>query len=211
MDSEIFSNLFENNLFGTFGRLNLLPMLHNRLTLDTAADVDDIPGHATNEAPLLATLNAGGPSNQAGAVIAKIENIFESITDSVLNEKNQLVISLKARPRSRAQRDEAITKTSVRNITFPNKNPKEAWKFSKSSDPQYGTIANICQKLSYFEYWSFHMKLLSQALSLPKGYHCLTRHGILSLHIFHSSPSLVLNPVSFYVLLISSEQRHLLS
>lgn len=147
MDLDMFSDLFEDTTFDSFGGLNLLPTLHNRLTLDTTAETDDNPGHTLNEGPARETLDAGGPSNQAGAVIAKIENIFESITDSILNKRNQLTIPLKVRSRSRVPRDKERKgrnpKPGVRNITFPNKNPKEAWRFSKSSDPSYGIIANI--------------------------------------------------------------------
>jgi len=114
-------------------------MLHSRFTLDTAAAIHSHPGKATNEAFVCEPLSADLPCNQTGAVIAKIENIFESITDSILNEKKELMIPLKTRPRRAVDRDDrsnngnVSTKTSMRNITFPTNNLREAWRFSNSS------------------------------------------------------------------------------
>lgn len=76
-------------------------------------------------------------STQAGAIISKIEDIFESIVDSVLEEKKELVIRLKTRKRPRAKLSMAAkgtdspTNEETRAVRFPSKNPQEAWKFSK--------------------------------------------------------------------------------
>jgi meiotic recombination protein SPO11 len=77
-------------------------------------------------------------SNQAGAVISKIEDIFESIADSILDEKKEMVIRLKMRKKSgsRTRTDgdiENLGKDETRAVKFPSKNPQEAWKFSKQS------------------------------------------------------------------------------
>ncbi len=77
-------------------------------------------------------------SNQTGAVITKIERIFESITDCILEEKKEISIELKTRPRSKEKLDSNQSgslrgkrKPEVRAVTFPSKSPQEAWKFSK--------------------------------------------------------------------------------
>lgn len=62
---------------------------------------------------------------QSGAVIAKIEDIFESMVDCLLGGRNELVISLKSR---RTTKD-SVTSDS-RKISFPGKTQSEAWKFS---------------------------------------------------------------------------------
>jgi len=72
--------------------------------------------------------------NQAGAVISKIEDIFEAIADCILAEGKELVIELKSRSKSKTQLREDELKGNggkLRRITFPSRNQKEAWKFSK--------------------------------------------------------------------------------
>jgi len=74
--------------------------------------------------------------NQAGAVIAKIEDIFESVADSILHEKKELVIRLKTRKRAKsgssAPSDGVIKNGSdTKLIRFPSKSPQEAWKFGR--------------------------------------------------------------------------------
>lgn len=88
-------------------------------------------------------------SNQTGAVIAKIENIFESITDVLLDrskeKKNQFTIQLKTRSRARkededdepgeenAESKRRSKKMEFRSVCFPSRNAKEAWKFGEFS------------------------------------------------------------------------------
>ncbi|KAH7330466.1 Spo11/DNA topoisomerase VI subunit A [Rhexocercosporidium sp. MPI-PUGE-AT-0058] len=71
--------------------------------------------------------------NQTGAVISKIEDIFESIADCILDGGKELVIELKSRSKSKAKSqengDEEMTKR-ITKITFPSRNQKEAWKFT---------------------------------------------------------------------------------
>jgi meiotic recombination protein SPO11 len=74
--------------------------------------------------------------NTAGAVITMIEEIFEFITDVLLDEKNEFTICLKTRPKRHAQEEETDngkkkSMSGLRKVTFPNRNPKEAWKFSR--------------------------------------------------------------------------------
>lgn len=90
-------------------------------------------------------------SNQTGAVITKIERIFESITDCILEEKKEISIELKSRPKSKQNPDRnqpgavrGKRKSDTRTVTFPSKSPREAWKFSKgvlSSDGFVLTLA----------------------------------------------------------------------
>lgn len=76
-------------------------------------------------------------SSQVGAVVSKIEDIFESIADCILDEKKELVIQLKCRHRAKTNDEEGAldrrrkASSGGRKITFPSKNEKEAWKFSK--------------------------------------------------------------------------------
>jgi len=67
--------------------------------------------------------------NQAGAVISKIEDIFESVADSILHEKKELVIQLKTRKRTKKQNPDSLPDTKL--IRFPSKSPQEAWKFGR--------------------------------------------------------------------------------
>lgn len=77
-------------------------------------------------------------NTQAGAVITKIEDIFESLIDCITNEKKCLVLRLKSRgkPGRRAldSATGAIINTEnmeAKEITFPGKTQKEAWKFGR--------------------------------------------------------------------------------
>ncbi|KFY44396.1 hypothetical protein V495_03483 [Pseudogymnoascus sp. VKM F-4514 (FW-929)] len=74
---------------------------------------------------------------QAGEVITKIEDIFESLLDCIINEKKCLVLHIKSRARSGRHTIDAATgaiknagNVETKEITFPGKNQKEAWKFT---------------------------------------------------------------------------------
>ena len=109
------------------GRDALLPTSsHNTLT---QADYDDWV--ASNQE--IRVRQYANP-NQAGAVISKIEDIFEAIADCILAEGKELVIELKSRSKSKIQLGEGELEENggkLRRITFPSRNLKEAWKFSK--------------------------------------------------------------------------------
>jgi hypothetical protein len=75
---------------------------------------------------------------QAGAVVAKIEDILEEMVDCISGEKKELVIHLKSRPKHRSQRINSVlqvlkdsTNTEARAVRFPGRTAQEAWKFSK--------------------------------------------------------------------------------
>lgn len=86
-------------------------------------------------------ISQGAPRNnnsQAGEVITKIEDIFESLLDCIIDEKKCLVLHIKSRAKNGRQALHAATR-AIRNtgtvetkeITFPGKTQKEAWKFGK--------------------------------------------------------------------------------
>ncbi|RFU30717.1 hypothetical protein B7463_g5621, partial [Scytalidium lignicola] len=65
--------------------------------------------------------------NRAGEVISKIEDIFESIADSIQDNKRPLEIQLKSRRRTGTNVAHNI---DTRKIVFPSKSPQEAWRFT---------------------------------------------------------------------------------
>ncbi|KIN01593.1 hypothetical protein OIDMADRAFT_160910 [Oidiodendron maius Zn] len=71
-------------------------------------------------------------SNQAGAVISKIEDIFHSIADSILHQKQELVIHMRSRQKVGNQnigtQNGAVKR--LYKVRFPSKSPQEAWKFA---------------------------------------------------------------------------------
>ncbi|KAI9744265.1 MAG: hypothetical protein M1818_002417 [Claussenomyces sp. TS43310] len=76
------------------------------------------------------------PSVQAGSVITKLEDMFESMVDCLIGEKTGLTIHLRSRGRSQQRAfdsEGAVIDTpnfQVREITFPGKTAAEAWKFT---------------------------------------------------------------------------------
>ncbi|OBT82498.1 hypothetical protein VE02_09128 [Pseudogymnoascus sp. 03VT05] len=91
--------------------------------------------HADSQA-----ISQGAPRNnnsQAGVVITKIEDIFESLLDCIINKKKCLVLHIKSRGNNRRQTIDAATggirnteNVETKEITFPGKTQKEAWKFA---------------------------------------------------------------------------------
>lgn len=71
--------------------------------------------------------------NPAGAVISKIEDIFELIADSILNQEQEMVIHLKIRrkPSTQHPAPQNAAVKSLYEVRFPSKSPREAWKFSE--------------------------------------------------------------------------------
>lgn len=78
-------------------------------------------------------------SSQAAAVVSKIEDIFEKVAGSILDEKKKITMKLKTRGKQSATTTDSTTGAirsmpdeETRTVQFPSKSPKEAWKFSKS-------------------------------------------------------------------------------
>jgi meiotic recombination protein SPO11 len=76
--------------------------------------------------------------NQTGAVINKIEDIFEAIADCILDQGKELVIPFKSRPKRKTttNRDESSQinrslNSDAQKVVFPSKSPQESWKFSR--------------------------------------------------------------------------------
>ncbi|PMD37215.1 DNA topoisomerase IV, alpha subunit [Hyaloscypha variabilis F] len=112
----------------------LLSNLHDRRKLTPEQIAED---------PALEDGDSNGLNDEAayptqrGVVITKIEDIFESIADCILDEGKELVIPLKTRPRNItvANKDDptkinSSASAESRKITFPSKSPREAWKFT---------------------------------------------------------------------------------
>lgn len=77
-------------------------------------------------------------SHQVGAVINKIEDIFEGIADCILDEGKELVIPFKSRPKKKTTTDRDGSSqinrglnSEAEKVVFPSKSPQEAWKFSR--------------------------------------------------------------------------------
>lgn len=70
-----------------------------------------------------------------GAVVVKIEKIFQLFAEIMLDEsKKKLVIGLKSRPRVKTEGSDERGKNSkleYKAISFPSNSANEAWKFSK--------------------------------------------------------------------------------
>lgn len=76
-------------------------------------------------------------SNQSGEVISRIEDVFESVADCIVEERKELVIQLKSRGgtklRACSSQDTDTKKkpaAELRDVKFPSRSPQEAWKFS---------------------------------------------------------------------------------
>ena len=132
MDFDLFSNLLRDDPGPSSGFL--LSNLPYRPPTDDSSILCNTSGHPSSAQLNIA--NIPDPS-QTGRVIAKIENIFESITDCILDQKKELVINLRSRPKGKSKNSkESLSspkpKPEIKNITFPSKSPQETWKFSES-------------------------------------------------------------------------------
>lgn len=81
---------------------------------------------------------AQSSNKQAGAVISQIEDTVRKMVDCMTQEKKELVIHLKSRPRAGTQTLDPVTGAisnfvtkEARPIKFPGKTPQEAWRFSR--------------------------------------------------------------------------------
>lgn len=161
MDFDLLSDYLHNGSPSRGGRGILLSDLPRRLADEARATDDQWSGQGEFNSQV--TITRATPSNQVGTVISKIESIFESIADCMLDEKKELVIELKSRykpePKPEADSDvvPAVSKKSMK-ITFPSKNPRGAWKFSEFEWPCLMKVL-IRLQLHYYEYLSSLTKL----------------------------------------------------
>lgn len=153
MDFDLFFNLLRDDPEPS-SRSLLSNLPHKSLTDDSSISCNT-SGHASCSQRNIA--NSSDPS-QTGRVITKIENIFESIADCILNQEKELVISLKSRPKCKSRDSEESISSSkpnpeIKNITFPSRSPQEAWKFSESkmilqgqrTDPSSAALLRILE------------------------------------------------------------------
>lgn len=185
MDFDLLSDILSDRSPGLTG--NLLQNLPDRSLTQNIQDPspEGEDGRLQISAP---SVNARNPI-QAGAVISKIEDIFESISDGILQEKHEVVISLKTRrkPRKqniRAQNGPAKEQNEVR---FPSRSPQEAWKFSEFRGHTALTSAHRLSRLAqnprdftrgFGRGYCYYKKVLS-TISL--------RHAVFCIHCFCSS------------------------
>jgi meiotic recombination protein SPO11 len=93
-------------------------------------------------------MNAGNHI-QAGAVLSKIEDIFESIADGILQQKHEVVIRLKSRRKPRNQNivPQNGTAKEHNEVRFPSRSPQESWKFGEFRDHMALTSAHRLSRL----------------------------------------------------------------
>lgn len=117
---------------------------------------------------------------QAGAVISKIEAIFESIMDCLANGAGKLSIPYRNRTATRRSRrtiDEGEQAVDGPNpdgaVTFPGRTPQEARKFGRLVCSLYSAVSysfsSFCLQLLSFAYLRSHVKLSLLVPWLRKG------------------------------------------
>jgi hypothetical protein len=145
---------------------NLLSHLSDRiLTLDETAP-----------API-SSLSRTVNSSQPGAVVSKIEDVFERLAGCILDEKMKISIQLKTRGKQSAIGRDSTTGTikslpdeKMRTVEFPSKSAKEAWKFSRSSRALTAALAYL-EQLHCSGFSSCPTKPWSPALLQQKGFY----------------------------------------
>ncbi len=138
LDLDLLSEYMEDDQHDSARQL-LSNLPDRKLTSGSDENIPNVPDNIQARGQNQQTsLPARNNTNQAGAVISKIEKVFESITDCILDEKKELVIRLKTRSKVKAIAEDGMNegssktkKSEFRRITFPSKNPKEAWRFSR--------------------------------------------------------------------------------
>lgn len=101
--------------------------------------------HTQQSSNMVALPQRPDQANHAGAVIAKIEAIFESMLEALSSNADQLSVPYRSRT---AERRSAVRRVGV--ITFPGRTLQEARKFGR-----FSTIVNLpatscCSDASYF-------------------------------------------------------------
>lgn len=88
-------------------------------------------GDASSDAPLKDAPHDDLVPSGASNLVDQIEDVFESISKALLDERRQLRIRLKVRPRSSASQPDTrlLAPSKYRDICFPGKTAAEAWRF----------------------------------------------------------------------------------
>jgi hypothetical protein len=132
MDFDLLSGFLDDHQDSTSPQLLSNLQSRGRLTHAQIAEVPSVAHYVLDE-------NSRAPdSNQVGAVINRIEDIFEAIADCILDEGKELVIPFKSRPKKKATTNRDGTSqinrslnSEAQKVVFPSKSPQEAWKFSR--------------------------------------------------------------------------------
>lgn len=141
--------------------LTYLP--RSELTHHTTDARGPAPDGTSRQGELVAPLPAT-TQNQAGVVISKIEVILEAMVDCIIKEKKELTIHLKRRGQpsledsgSAMKGNRRLRRSKIGKISFPSKNPQEAWKFSMLKIQ--AQLSAYRSQLCCFEYLSCPMRL----------------------------------------------------
>jgi meiotic recombination protein SPO11 len=132
MDFDFLSDVLTDNPPEVTG--NLLQDLQDRpLTSNKQGNGEDGFQERAAQREIPAPNGTIGSSNQAGAVISKIEDIFESIAESILDQKKEIVIRLKSRQKPGNQKiaNQNGPAEAQNEVRFPSRSPQEAWKFGE--------------------------------------------------------------------------------
>ena len=167
MDSDLLADILNDGQPALPG--NLLSHLPERtLTLDEF----NVQTTASTSGSSSGTVN----HSQAGAVVSKIEDIFERVADCILDEKKEVAIKLRTRAKQSAMVMDSTTGTiksvpddETRTVKFPSKSPKEAWKFSKWWK-SLGVMFTDLKQLPCSGFSNSPTKLWLRALLPPKGF-----------------------------------------
>jgi hypothetical protein len=132
MDFDLLSGFLDDHQDRTYPQLLSNLQSRGRLTHEQIAEVPSLAHEVLD-----GSSKAPNP-NQPGAVINKIEDIFEAIADCILDEGKELVIPFKSRPKKKtvtnidgsSQINRSLD-AEARKIVFPSKSQQEVWKFSR--------------------------------------------------------------------------------
>ncbi len=131
MDLDPLSGFLDDHQDSTSTQLLSNLQSRGRLTHEQIAEVPSLAHDVLGGSPRAPDLN------QVGAVINKIEDIFEAIADCMLDEGKELVIPFKSRPKKKTTTNQDGSSqingsliSEAQKVIFPSKSPQEAWKFS---------------------------------------------------------------------------------
>jgi meiotic recombination protein SPO11 len=132
MDSDLLSEILSDH------HPALIGSLHSNLPYNSLTDEEHTLDHGEFKGRDAVVPPRRSHANEAGAVISKIEDIFEAIADCILSEKKEVTIQLKTRKKtgkqdqsSNSKAKPACSEADVRTIRYPSMKPQEAWKFSE--------------------------------------------------------------------------------
>lgn len=132
MDFDLLSGFLDDHQDSTSPKLLSNLQSRGRLTHEQIAEVPSLAHDVLDGS------SRAPDSDQVGAVINKIEDIFEAIADCMLAEGKELVIPFKSRPKKKRTTNQDGSSQINRSlnpegqkVVFPSKSPQEAWKFSR--------------------------------------------------------------------------------